>query len=91
MKMIFLTKEEVNKLAQSILNVNKENITCTVTFSEEEEMDVVEVYRSNEAVPYNSIALDDLLSKFSDELGVTISSFDVIEIDPYGIGFAFFF
>lgn len=84
---MFLTNEETNNMVSEILSQNN----CIVTYSEEEEMDIVELYIEGESTPYDSIPFENLLSQISTHMNVNVTSYDAMEIDPFGCGFVFFF
>lgn len=91
MKFMFLTTEELDQMTTSMFSSEQPNTTCHVTFSEEEEMDVVELYQNGKTIAYDSIPLSDLLPKISKRLNQTFQSYDVMEVSDFGVGFVFFF
>lgn len=90
MKFIFLNNEELNSMATSIISEKHANVTCQATFSEEEEMDVVEFYQNGENYAYDTLPLDDFLPELSKHLHQPIHSFDLMEVGGFGVGFVFF-
>lgn len=89
MKLAFFKPQEFETLLCELINADNTGGTCNITYSEEMDCDVVEVYQGN--VHTNTIPIHDLLPRLSEHLNISIINYDVIEVGDYGEGFVFFF
>lgn len=88
-KLVFLKSVELTDTFSRLYADMGADITCMVGYSEDLEKDAVDIYSVGEHL--TTISVWDTLDKLSNELGLTITHYDVIEVGDEGDGFAFFF
>lgn len=91
MKFIFLSVEELNNVATTLTSSIGTKVQSKVTYSEELDTDVVEVYTEGNNKATEVIAMIDFLPEIEKHLNQSISSYDVMEVGDLGVGFLFFF
>lgn len=90
MKIEFLTNDELNVIAEEIMEKEVPCNTCEVVYSEAVGTDVMNVYDA-EGQLAKEVTIEDFMVELGRHLGILISRYDVIEVGEFGEGFAFFF
>jgi hypothetical protein len=92
MKSFIHTIDEMNELVTNLYKESTNASYCKVGFSEDLDMDVVEVYTEGSDEIECVIPFDDALIMIGEHCNVDIKTYDVIEVnDDTVIGFIFYY
>lgn len=87
MKTLFFSNEELKSMVKEFYP----NKNASLGYCEEMEVDTVEFYNEEGTEVLDVVLFDDLMLRIGERHNMNIKSFEVLELEPLGVGFLFSF